>query len=457
MGNMTIYGNKSLQELHEIQSRRSHLSAGITFTDPSLRIPKPILESLTLEMRFEQPSEIQASTLPIILGRNNLIAQAQSGAGKTIAFTIGMLAEVNVNQPVVQALCLTPTRELAIQILRDAVRPLSTRIPGIRMEDALPGREIPDGAVCSSHIVVGTPGTVKRWIQKGYLPMNHIRIFVLDEADKMVEDRGLGAETIGIRTKLNPNAQILMFSATYTEDIIKYAKKINPRAYLVTPRSKEELVLDVILQIRMDVNKAPGGKLQVLKDIYDFMTVQQSIVFVEKKEEAENIARMMRTGGFEVSTLHGDLLPQERDRVMDEFRGGRTKVLITTNALARGVDVPAVAVVVNYDLPVTKEGHRFVGDPSTYLHRSGRCGRFGRRGTVITFLQQPQDFQILENIERYFVPDRRISKEWDATDISGLTEVIERRPKGGEIQPTALDGNSANSDSGNVKISLFTA
>eukprot|EP01031_Cornospumella_fuschlensis_P030949 gene30950-37405_t len=123
--NLTIFGNKSLDELHRIQAKRSHLSAGILFSDPSLMIPKPILESLTLEMRFEKPSEIQASTLPILLQRHNLIAQAQSGAGKTIAFVIGMLCAVDTRVSRLQALCLTPTRELANQILRDAVLPLS--------------------------------------------------------------------------------------------------------------------------------------------------------------------------------------------------------------------------------------------------------------------------------------------------------------------------------------------
>ena len=403
--------------------------------------PRPILESLTLEMRFEKPSQIQASTLPLILDGHNVIAQAQSGAGKTIAFVVGMLAKVDTSQACVQALCLTPTRELANQILSDAVKPLSTRMPAVRCEEALPGRDIEKGAVCSSHVVVGTPGTVKRWISTGYLKMQTIRIFVLDEADKMVEERSLGADTLQIKNKLPKQTQILFFSATYEKEILNYARKIVPRAYLVTPRSTEELVLDVIFQVRMDVNKSAGGKLQVLKDIYDFMTLQQSIVFVEMKREADNVAAMMRQGGFEVSVLHGELAPHDRDRVMDEFRAGRTKVLITTNALARGVDVPAVAVVVNYDLPVMRQGQRQVSDPATYLHRIGRCGRFGRRGTAINFLLKPEDWQILESIERHYSPERPMTHEWDPTDIEGLSDAIKSRPEGGEIAPAAHGGS----------------
>lgn len=439
-----VFGNKSRQELQSIQDKNSHLSAGILFTDASLRIPPAILDALTIDMRFEKPSEIQASTIPLILSNESVIAQAQSGAGKTIAFVIGMLAKVDPRLPQLQALCLTPTRELAIQILSLAVRPLSARIPGITFEEALPGRDIAPGRVCRSQIVVGTPGTVKRWMlgPEPYLNLSGVRIFVVDEADKMVEDKSLGLTTMEIKKKLNPErCQILFFSATYSDQILKYARGIVPRAYVVKPKSTEELVLDVIFQIRMDVNTCQGGKLQVLKDIYSFLTIQQSIVFVERREYANQIAAMMIDEGFDVSNLHGGLPEYERDQVMANFRNGQSKVLITTNALARGVDVPAVAVVVNYDLPVkyeTKRGKKVISpDEETYLHRIGRCGRFGRRGTAINFLQKPEDFEILEHIERHFSPEKPMTTAWDATDIVGLSDAIKDRPEGGEILPAA--------------------
>lgn len=159
---------------------------------------------------------------------------------------------------------MTPTRELAQQIVMLAVQPLSTRMPGIRVETALPGRDIVRGSVCSSQIVIGTPGTVRKWVNDRYISIQSVSIFVLDEADHMVKDRTLGADTLQVRNKLDSRAQILMFSATYTPEIIEYAKKVNPRAYVVTPRSREELVLDVIFQVKMNVNRCPGGKLQVL-------------------------------------------------------------------------------------------------------------------------------------------------------------------------------------------------
>jgi ATP-dependent RNA helicase DDX19/DBP5 len=392
-------------------------------------------------MRFEKPSAIQASTLPIIFEGHNIIAQAQSGAGKTIAFVIGMLTAVDPRVPAPQALCLTPTREIANQIIDDAVKPLSSRIPGIRYECGIAGREVDPDSHCTAQVIVGTPGTIKRWIKDGYLNTKHIRIFVLDEADTMVAEKALGGETVLIKQKINPRAQILLFSATYTQEIMDYAKKIVPLAYVIRPPRREELVLDVIFQVRMDINKCRGGKLQVLKDIYSFLTLQQSIVFVEMKTEADAVTSMMKQAGFEVSTLHGGIANEERDRVMNDFRAGRTKVLIATNALARGVDVPAVAAVVNFDLPTERVGQHIVADPSTYLHRIGRCGRFGRRGTAINFLEKENDFKILEAIEKYFRPEKRMTTDWDPNDIEGLSEAIKERPEGGEIVPEAELGN----------------
>lgn len=140
----------------------------------------------------------------------------------------------------------------------------------------------------------------------------------------MVEQKKLGADTLNIKNALRPNVQILLFSATYEKSILDYARRIVPRAYLVTPRSTEELVLDVIFQVRMSI--PPGNKLQVLKDIYDFLTMQQSIIFVEMKREADKVTALMLKEGYEVSTLHGELDPPTRDKVMDDFRAGRTKV-----------------------------------------------------------------------------------------------------------------------------------
>lgn len=190
----------------------------------------------------------------------------------------------------------------------------------------------------------------------------------------------------------------------------------------------------------MNVSMVPGGKLQVLKDIYDFMTVQQGIVFVETIENCNAVAKMMQDAGLAVSVLHSDLKGEMRDKVFGDFKDGRSKVLIATNALARGVDVPAVAVVVNYDLPVIRFGGpgKVRADEATYLHRIGRCGRFGRKGTAISFLATQEDFDILESIERYYSPLKPMTIEWDANDVEGLALKVDATPTGGEILPQAV-------------------
>lgn len=384
-------------------------------------------------MRFDKPSAIQATTIPLILSGANVIAQAQAGAGKTIAFTIGMLSRIDTSRDTVQALCLTPTRELAQQIISDAVVRLSTRIPNIRCEPALPGYDIERGSRCTSHIVVGTPGTVKKWLNFRYLDLATVKVFVLDEADAMVaksqQAKSLGADTLAIKKLLSPQCQILFFSATYTKDIIDFSGRIVNRAHLVTLKSDEDLILDVVFQVCMNVNLVSnrGGKLQVLQDIYDFMAIKQSIVFVEMRREADRVASMMREKGFEVSVLHGELQGTDRDRVMNDFRQGVSKVLITTNALARGVDVPSVAVVVNYDLPIERLGQKVIGDTATYVHRIGRCSRFGRKGMVINFLETQQDAEVMSEIEMYYSPKHRMTTDWDPNDIEGLKDAVDNR------------------------------
>ena len=421
-----------LKERH--QKKIYHETIVISLIVINYRRPRPILDALTLEMRFDKPSAIQATTIPLILRGVNLIAQAQAGAGKTIAFTIGMLSRIDTSRDSVQALCLTPTRELAQQIISDAVLRLSTRIPHLRCEPALPGYDIERGSRCTSHIVVGTPGTVKKWLAFRYLELSTVKVFVLDEADAMVaksqQAKSLGADTLAIKKMLSPNCQILFFSATYTKEIIDFSRRLVSRAHEVTLKSDEDLILDVVFQVCMNVNllSNKGGKLQVLQDIYDFMAIKQSIVFVEMRREADRVASMMREKGFEVSVLHGELQGVDRDHVMNDFRQGISKVLITTNALARGVDVPSVAVVVNYDLPTERMGQtRVSADTATYVHRIGRCSRFGRKGMVINFLETQQDAEIMSEIEMYYSPKHRMTTDWDPNDIEGLKDAIDNR------------------------------
>eukprot|EP01035_Chromulina_nebulosa_P020286 gene20286-26333_t len=447
--------DKRLEDLRKIQSESTHLNAGIYFNHPDLKIPLPILEALTVDMRFEKPSQIQAETIPRIIMGRDLIAQAQSGAGKTVAFVTGMLSRINPMNNYTQALCLTPTRELAIQIVRDAVIPLSKRLPMVTHALGISGSE-PAKDLPSAHIVVGTPGTIKRWISIRYLNPKSVDIFVVDEADTMVGNsqkaKSLGAETIFIKKQLRENCQILFFSATYSEEVIKFSRTImKPGVTVIRPANIEDLMLDVIFQIRMYAFKhnSGRGKLGILKDIYDFMKIEQSIVFVERKDTANIIASDLIRDGLEVSVLHSDLEREQRDMVMESFRRGDSKVLITTNVLARGVDVPAVAVVVNYDIPTERVDGVIVPDTANYLHRIGRCGRFGRLGTAINFINNDTDDRLLCEIERFYRPKHRMTTEWDPNDIEGLKEAITLRGKVIDLKKddTSINDNNVANES----------
>lgn len=387
-------------------------------------------------MGFERPSEIQRTALPIVLDGHNLIAQAQSGAGKTIAFSVGMLNRVDVTQNYCQAICISPTKELADQIMKKAVLPLASYMEGIRIESARQGDEAV-GKYCQSHVIVGTPGKVLSWLNKGYINGSRVKIFVVDEADVMISKesrkKGLGVDTLAIRGKLSPACQVLFFSATYTEAVMDFSKTIIDCAYVIKLEAKEELVLDDIKQLWVDINKRRegGGKIAVLKDIYKFLTIQQSIIFVNEREVADDVSRRMRDDGFSVSTLHRSIT-ESRDEIMEAFRRGDSKVLVATNALARGVDVPGVAVVVNYDLPV-HTGHK-AADTETYIHRIGRTGRFGKKGTAINFVANEQDLRLLREIEREYNPEGTapMITEWDVNDIEGLA-TFQKTEDGGDV------------------------
>jgi ATP-dependent RNA helicase DDX19/DBP5 len=389
-------------------------------------------------MGFERPSKIQAATLPLIMDQKNIIAQAQSGSGKTVSFSCGMLSRVDPSLPATQALCLAPTRELADQIVRDALQPLSSTLPGVTIMKALAGVSVPPGSRCSAHVVVGTPGKVLEFMRHNYLNLSQVRIFVLDEADEMVANsassRTLGAQTVEIKAAVPASAQILFYSATFTPEILAFSKKIVPKAYQITLKSTESLVLKEIKQVVMKTKDVVGGKLKVLQDIYTSFTIMQSIVFCDRITEVDAVAKLMNDTGFSVSVLHSDLGPEQRDKVMEDFRSGNSKVLVTTNALARGVDIPKVAVVVNYDLPVVRKGNKKEPDFATYVHRIGRTGRFGRQGTAINFVHSPEDEAVMAQIEAHYCggaeSGRKMLVEWDANDVAGLAADHNERSEG---------------------------
>jgi ATP-dependent RNA helicase DDX19/DBP5 len=347
-------------------------------------------------MNFKKPSKIQERALPLLLSDppTNMIGQSQSGTGKTAAFVLTMLTRVDVNQPTVQALCLAPSRELARQIM--TVVETMGQFTKVKTAFAIPNG-IARGQKIDAHIVVGTPGTVLDLIRRKQLPVDQLKVFVLDEADNMLDQQGLGEQCIRVKQTVPKTTQVVLFSATFPDEVVKYANDFAPNANQITLK-QEELTVEGIKQLYMDCD-SEEDKYKILVELYHILTVGSSVIFVKRRDSAAEIQRRMEADGHKVVALHGALTAEERDQVMDDFASGRAKVLITTNVLARGIDVATVSMVVNYDIPLDGNGRP---DPQTYLHRIGRTGRFGRVGVSISFVHDKKSWAELNEIQTYF-------------------------------------------------------
>ena len=358
---------------------------------------KPELLKGLYAMKFSKPSKIQEKALPLLLSNpaRNMIGQSQSGTGKTAAFSLTMLSRVDENNSSIQAICLSPTRELARQTL-DVIQEMG-KFTKIKTQLLVPGilerNERPENC----QVIVGTPGVVLDLIRKRVINVQQVRVFVLDEADNMLDQQGMGDQCMRIKKLLPNQTQLVLFSATFADEVRKYAERFVPNANSLELKH-EELNVDAITQLYIDCAN-DDEKFKNLCELYGLLTIASSIIFVARKETADLLYKRMKMEGHAVSVLHGSLETQERDRLIDDFREGRSKVLITTNVLARGIDIPSVTMVVNYDMPFDKD-HR--PDPSTYLHRIGRTGRFGRKGVSVSFIDSKKSFDCLKFISDYF-------------------------------------------------------
>ncbi|PIA16471.1 DEAD-domain-containing protein [Coemansia reversa NRRL 1564] len=345
------------------------------------------------EMKFTKPSKIQERALPLLLANpaRNMIGQSQSGTGKTAAFVLTMLSRVDydINEP--QALCLAPSRELARQIM-EVVQQMGKYTP-MKAEYAIKDA-LKKGDKVTAQIVIGTPGTVSDLIRKRVLTLQRMELFVLDEADNMLDQQGLADQTLRIKNWMPKECQVVLFSATFPDVVRDFTKRFAPGSNEIRLKATE-LTVEGIKQFYMDCKSVPH-KFEVLSELYSLMTVGQSIIFVRRRDTAERIAGKLNSDGHAVVFLHGTMDTAERDRVMDQFRKGEIKVLITTNVIARGIDIQQVNLVINYDIPLT--GDR-VPDPETYLHRIGRTGRFGRTGASINFVHDDQSSEQMEAIQ----------------------------------------------------------
>lgn len=339
---------------------------------------------------FEKPSEIQARAIvPVCLG-NDIIAQSQSGTGKTGTFTISTLERVDESVIGPQAIIVAPTRELAIQI-HDVCGHLGqyTKIKPVLCVGKCSIHQSKEELESNASIVIGTPGRIIDMIERRFLSTRLIRLLVLDEADEMLSD-GFKNQIKKIVVEIPTNAQICLFSATMPVEVLDLAHDFmnNPQRILV---KREELTLEGIRQFYINIQRE-NWKLDTFCDIYDLISVSQTIVYTNTKKKAEWLRKQLEDRKFTVSIIHSDMGPLDRTKIMKEFRNGKSRILISTDLLSRGIDIQQVSIVINYDLPFK---------PDCYLHRIGRSGRFGRKGIAINLITD-RDYRYVRDLQAYF-------------------------------------------------------
>ncbi|KAF5342125.1 hypothetical protein D9611_001438 [Ephemerocybe angulata] len=378
----------------------SPLFSAKTFEE--LGISEDLLKGI-YDMGFSKPSKIQERALPLLLSNppTNMIGQSQSGTGKTAAFVLTMLSRIDFNLHKPQAICLAPSRELARQIMSVVIT--MGKYTAVQTEYGIKDNLPRDASNITAQIIVGNPGTMIDLMRRRVLDVTNIKVFVLDEADNMLDQDGLGDQTLRVKNLLprNNNAQIILFSATFPDHVRAFAAKFAPSANKIELQ-KEELSVDSIRQFYMDC-RDEEHKYDILVQLYQLLTIGQSIIFCKHRHTADRISQRMTAEGHKVASLHGAKDASERDAIIDRFREGKEKVLITTNVIARGIDILQVNMVVNYDLPLLNERDRSADerpDIETYIHRIGRTGRFGRKGVSINFVHDQKTWAQMEQIEQ---------------------------------------------------------
>jgi translation initiation factor 4A len=354
---------------------------------------------------FEKPSAIQQrGIIPIKEGRD-ILAQAQSGTGKTGTFAIGSLCRVDPSLKRIQVLILVPVRELAQQI-ESVIKAMSVHM-GVSVYSATGGtplREDIRAIEKGCQYLIGTPGRVFDLMNRNVLARDQIRVLIFDEADQMLEDRFKEQVMCILQKGFPKETQIALFSATMDTEVIEVANKLlqNPVKILIDP---DAVPLDGIKQYVVSLEKEEW-KYEVLCDLYQQLNINQALIYCNKRQRAEWLAEKMSAQGFPLSFIHGEMDVEERKRRMNDFRKGTVRVLISTDLLARGIDVQQVSLVINYELPTQKEN---------YIHRIGRAGRYGRKGVTINLIS-PEEARAVAEIETHW----KISLEQLPNDLAKL-------------------------------------
>lgn len=334
-----------------------------------------------------EPTSIQAQAIPALLSGRDLIAQAQTGTGKTLAFLLPMMENIDIDAPFIQGLIITPTRELAIQITAEAKKLTSAK--AVNILAAYGGQDVEKQVrklKGSIHMVIGTPGRLLDHLRRNTVDFSQLKMLVLDEADQMLH-MGFLEEVEEIINQISNERQTMLFSATMPKKVHSIASK-----YLIKPVyiriQSNNITLDEIKQVAIETTDR--GKQEALLHAINEYRPFMAIIFCRTKRRASALNNALKTQGYLSDELHGDLSQAKRERVMKDFREAKLQLLVATDIAARGLDIEGVTHIFNYDLPQ---------DTDSYIHRIGRTGRAGETGIAITFVT-PRDYQIFNIIEK---------------------------------------------------------
>lgn len=353
-----------------------------------LNIDERILRAIE-DMGFEETSPIQTQAIPAVCEGIDVVGQAQTGTGKTAAYTIPMLMKIDPQIKKPQAIVLCPTRELAVQVAEE-IRKLAKYMSDIKVLPVYGGQEIVrqiKSLKTGVQIIVGTPGRVMDHMRRKTVKFDNINMVILDEADEML-DMGFREDMETILTETPEDRQTVMFSATMPKAIMDIARNFQKDARIIKAVRKE-LTVSNIEQFYYEVR--PKNKTEVLCRLIDIYNPRLSVVFCNTKRQVDELISELKGRGYFADGIHGDMKQQQRDRVMDDFRSGKVDILIATDVAARGIDVDDVDMVFNYDIPQDEE---------YYVHRIGRTGRAGRSGMALSFISGKEVYK-LKDIERY--------------------------------------------------------
>ncbi|MEH6781224.1 MAG: DEAD/DEAH box helicase [Rhodoglobus sp.] len=357
----------------------------ITFSD--LALSDAVLKAVR-DIGYETPSAIQAATIPTLLEGRDVVGLAQTGTGKTAAFALPILSRLDVSQSKPQALVLSPTRELALQVC-EAFEKYATHMRGVHVLPVYGGQAY--GVQLSAlrrgvHVVVGTPGRIMDHLAKGTLDLSELKYLVLDEADEMLK-MGFAEDVETILADTPDDKQVALFSATMPAQIRRISKKYLNNAEEITVKAKTTTSANTTQ--RYLIVSYPQ-KVDALTRILEVENFEGMIIFVRTKSETENLAEKLRARGYSAAAISGDVAQAQRERTVNQLKSGKLDILVATDVAARGLDVDRISHVVNFDIPV---------DTESYVHRIGRTGRAGRSGSAISFVT-PRERRLLTAIEK---------------------------------------------------------